>query len=115
MLSWQMSLTRAAGVRVLVGGVTNRGAAPARLRAKNPTLLSPSRTIGRFIERYSTSLYHVFFFSSRRRHTRFDCDWSSDVCSSDLALEITKLLNQRCALVTSEAAESWNGCYHVLP
>src|SRR5205085_6916409 len=25
-----------------------------------------------------------FFFSSRRRHTRFDCDWSSDVCSSDL-------------------------------
>src|SRR2546427_12703768 len=27
-----------------------------------------------------------FFFSSRRRHTRFDCDWSSDVCSSDLIL-----------------------------
>src|SRR2546430_5593358 len=26
----------------------------------------------------------VIFFSSRRRHTRFDCDWSSDVCSSDL-------------------------------
>src|SRR5688572_10579804 len=26
-----------------------------------------------------------FFFSSRRRHTIFDCDWSSDVCSSDLA------------------------------
>src|SRR2546430_11273729 len=26
----------------------------------------------------------TFFFSSRRRHTRFDCDWSSDVCSSDL-------------------------------
>src|SRR2546430_8928752 len=25
-----------------------------------------------------------FFFSSRRRHTRFDCDWSSDVCSSGL-------------------------------
>src|SRR2546430_12020991 len=25
-----------------------------------------------------------FFFSSKRRHTRFDCDWSSDVCSSDL-------------------------------
>src|SRR5205085_6503131 len=28
-----------------------------------------------------------FFFSSRRRHTRFDCDWSSDVCSSDLFTE----------------------------
>src|SRR6266480_5967915 len=26
----------------------------------------------------------VFFFSSRRRHTRLTCDWSSDVCSSDL-------------------------------
>src|SRR5207237_2430918 len=25
-----------------------------------------------------------FFFSSRRRHTRFKCDWSSDMCSSDL-------------------------------
>src|SRR5260221_9873714 len=29
-----------------------------------------------------------FFFSSRRRHTRSLCDWSSDVCSSDLAVEI---------------------------
>src|SRR2546430_3099009 len=29
---------------------------------------------------------YFFFFSSRRRHTRFDCDWSSDVCSSDLEL-----------------------------
>src|SRR5690606_40937657 len=27
-----------------------------------------------------------FFFSSRRRHTRFSRDWSSDVCSSDLLL-----------------------------
>src|SRR2546430_10505393 len=26
----------------------------------------------------------LFFLSSRRRHTRFDCDWSSDVCSSNL-------------------------------
>src|SRR5690606_39348481 len=28
--------------------------------------------------------YFIFFFSSRRRHTRFSRDWSSDVCSSDL-------------------------------
>src|SRR5690606_40418220 len=28
-----------------------------------------------------------FFFSSRRRHTRFSRDWSSDVCSSDLTAE----------------------------
>src|SRR5206468_5050904 len=32
-----------------------------------------------------------FFFSSRRRHTRSDRDWSSDVCSSDL----TKQLDMR--------------------
>src|SRR2546430_13498159 len=32
------------------------------------------------------SVIDVFFFSSRRRHTRFDCDWSSDVCSSDLEI-----------------------------
>src|SRR5690242_21581313 len=29
-------------------------------------------------------VYILFFFSSRRRHTRLTCDWSSDVCSSDL-------------------------------
>src|SRR2546430_11260514 len=32
----------------------------------------------------SRRLEEAFFFSSRRRHTIFDCDWSSDVCSSDL-------------------------------
>src|SRR5260370_6049537 len=32
------------------------------------------------------ALFFFFFFSSRRRHTRFKCDWSSDVCSSDLAV-----------------------------
>src|SRR5258707_11010314 len=30
--------------------------------------------------------YFIFFFSSRRRHTRYWRDWSSDVCSSDLKL-----------------------------
>ena len=33
-----------------------------------------------------------FFFSSRRRHTRSLCDWSSDVCSSDLNLMQAKVL-----------------------
>src|SRR5438445_6367609 len=33
----------------------------------------------------------LFFFSSRRRHTRYWRDWSSDVCSSDLtALRVTE-------------------------
>src|SRR5690606_40243889 len=31
--------------------------------------------------------FFTFFFSSRRRHTRFSRDWSSDVCSSDLAAQ----------------------------
>src|SRR5258706_11847230 len=39
------------------------------------------------VHRYRTDLLfiHFFFFSSRRRHTRLVSDWSSDVCSSDLA------------------------------
>src|SRR5689334_20419255 len=32
----------------------------------------------------SVSRMFAIFFSSRRRHTRWNCDWSSDVCSSDL-------------------------------
>src|SRR2546430_2812696 len=37
-----------------------------------------------------------FFFSSRRRHTSFDCDWSSDVCSSDLGLNCCVRDGNRC-------------------
>src|SRR6266566_8036432 len=36
-----------------------------------------------------------FFFSSRRRHTRLQGDWSSDVCSSDLILERSEDLRER--------------------
>src|SRR3989475_12690241 len=50
--------------------------------------------------------FFFFFFSSRRRHTRFDCDWSSDVCSSDPRARATAernrsllLLSTICALV----------------
>src|SRR5256886_12619901 len=39
------------------------------------------------IRRGLLSAHYLFFFSSRRRHTRFDCDWSSDVCSSDLVMD----------------------------
>src|SRR5690606_22786475 len=31
-------------------------------------------------------------FSSRRRHTRFSRDWSSDVCSSDLVLDVAEAI-----------------------
>src|SRR2546427_6248693 len=47
-----------------------------------------------------------FFFSSRRRHTRFDCDWSSDVCSSDLvSLEVSPLLANDTASTIEAAAQ----------
>src|SRR5579864_2420708 len=36
-----------------------------------------------------------FFFSSRRRHTRLTCDWSSDVCSSDLLAAAERALAAR--------------------
>src|SRR5207302_8694197 len=36
-----------------------------------------------------------FFFSSRRRHTSFSRDWSSDVCSSDLEELVSRLLDDR--------------------
>src|SRR5437660_5864419 len=51
-----------------------------------------SMIIGEFCRRLSIFvllvfwiLFFFFFFSSRRRHTRWPRDWSSDVCSSDLA------------------------------
>src|SRR5690606_40109617 len=46
-----------------------------------------------------------FFFSSRRRHTRFSRDWSSDVCSSDLGYESSTvtLQNLSSLLVTLRA------------
>src|SRR5690242_21607802 len=37
-----------------------------------------------------SSFLFFFFFSSRRRHTRLTCDWSSDVCSSDLRAAIRR-------------------------
>src|SRR6266480_8113369 len=47
-----------------------------------------------------------FFFSSRRRHTRLTCDWSSDVCSSDL------LQRDRCDLFEMYAAHYAGGRGH---
>src|SRR5438034_5462898 len=41
--------------------------------------------------------FFFFFFSSRRRHTRSLCDWSSDVCSSDLDRTVITLYDaDRC-------------------
>src|SRR5438046_8880025 len=46
----------------------------------------------------NNSMYVLFFFSSRRRHTRLVSDWSSDVCSSDLYARDDKL---------SQAVDVW--------
>src|SRR2546429_7204579 len=37
---------------------------------------------------HSVNAMFLFFFSSRRRHTRCSRDWSSDVCSSDLGITV---------------------------
>src|SRR5947209_15292483 len=41
-----------------------------------------------------------FFFSSRRRHTRYWRDWSSDVCSSDLTANYVSLGGDDCSVVS---------------
>src|SRR5438309_5450881 len=48
----------------------------------------------------------VFFFSSRRRHTRWNCDWSSHVCSSDL-FTIVDLIKMHSAFVHLEGSNSF--------
>src|SRR2546429_2443515 len=55
----------------------------------------------------------VFFFSSRRRHTRCSRDWSSDVCSSDLTVlrarwgRCSRRAIARYAVATENAAAAW--------
>src|SRR3989449_462267 len=54
-------------------------------------------------------LFFVFFFSSRRRHTRCSRDWSSDVCSSDLVADVVLGIETSCdetsaALLVAERA-----------
>src|SRR5690242_20886161 len=52
-----------------------------------------------------------FFFSSRRRHTRLTCDWSSDVCSSDLPERLVRrvplVVRVGDTLVPALALELW--------
>src|SRR3990167_2954318 len=43
--------------------------------------------MGECLQSYGFFILIAILFPGRRRHTRFDCDWSSDVCSSDLVLQ----------------------------
>src|SRR2546430_16609599 len=60
-------------------------------------------------------MFFFFFFSSRRRHTRFDCDWSSDVCSSDLpgvgAMGLTEPSTGSDAMAIQTTAKKVEGGY----
>src|SRR6267143_3395998 len=63
-----------------------------------------------FLYRYRDNII-FFFFSSRRRHTRWNCDWSSDVCSSDLPVPgdtATSAFSTR-SLENSTLPSTWNG------
>src|SRR2546430_12526992 len=55
----------------------------------------------------------MFFFSSRRRHTRFDCDWSSDVCSSDLQAvrPTTTVAPQALFLMNAPQVRQWAAAF----
>src|SRR5256884_992442 len=65
----------------------------------------------------------VFFFSSRRRHTRCSRDWSSDVCSSDLCAQsrraaaefTTGAAGQRLIRARAHAPGRWNGAGAATP
>src|SRR5438067_8333172 len=56
----------------------------------------------------------VFFFSSRRRHTRSKRDWRSDVCSSDLAVKRCRRLRRWPAHEFAKAAVVVRGCHERL-
>src|SRR5690242_21611276 len=54
--------------------------------------------------------FFFFFFSSRRRHTRLTCDWSSDVCSSDLSVAI-RVSRMMCELIRFMGVVSADGIF----
>src|SRR5689334_23403111 len=58
-----------------------------------------------FLQLSVIAFYFFFFFSSRRRHTRWNCDWSSDVCSSDL--QEVEDAQQRGRSVAGGKTEPW--------
>src|SRR2546430_2998723 len=66
----------------------------------NPWQAAPVLRVG---GRRTAGLFTVCFFSSRRRHTRFDCDWSPDVCSSDLSRTAVTTVARKPAPAPAEA------------
>src|SRR5712692_7186279 len=70
-----------------------------------------------FLTIHPLDLTMRFFFSSRRRHTTWICDWSSDVCSSDLLrslarqaeLRVKVELDPRGELTLDSVVPLWRG------
>src|SRR5437762_358806 len=54
------------------------------IREEERILQDAGWEVERVLDRQIDRVHRLFFFSSRRRHTRYIGDWSSDVCSSDL-------------------------------
>src|SRR3989442_11794280 len=54
---------------------------------------------------------YLFFFSSRRRHTRCGRDWSSDVCSSDLRCVVYQSATQRFDYYAASAGYALDECH----
>src|SRR5256886_10444905 len=80
-------MSTTAGTPVRAATLSRSQAPPRRVRITHPTASHARRAVARQVV--------MFFFSSRRRHTRFDCDWSSDVCSSDLPSFLAMGLRKR--------------------
>src|SRR5256886_5993476 len=86
---------------VLVASSIIIGAEQRGGRTAGGVSTAPQAASGRAVYKANCAICHQqdrqgagdVFFSSRRRHTRFDCDWSSDVCSSDLPRQ--KLASER--------------------
>src|SRR3712207_8090042 len=68
-------------------------------------LIVPLHLSKRFIS--FKSGFDPSFFSSRRRHTRYWRDWSSDVCSSDLSASIAMLVNVIAPITTEPGGPAW--------
>src|SRR4030066_1027857 len=61
------------------------------------------------------SLSILWFFSSRRWNTRFKCDWSSDVCSSDLVSGPVAVVNRRAMAPGIEGLEGTTKAHDAIP
>src|SRR5437588_8907854 len=82
--------------------MTTQLSAASSTSIRSPSECSPTAML------LAPKRWHMFrfFFSSRRRHTSSLCDWSSDVCSSDLlALDYLKRTNQRSPKIEATARQ----------